>query len=514
MVGKSGRPSLWCCASRRSVKRLCAAGVGVGHLREPLAHLGLRVRGELRAVLERLAVGVELRADRRRSPSFSPRSERATSSSFWTANDIQLRTSSSRRGSLRLSIGECSSEHEVETTMSLAGGPRSSSQQVEAALEVVDPHVPAGHDAREQRLVLRPAVLARSARGCARRARSRAPIAGDRQPRQHRVGLADVVEVGVRRGSSARPRLRRAAGRRARAPPAPPACGPRPAPARRSGPIRRRACPSSASTSAYTSTSESSSSRRSNSSPAHLPSSRKVSGPTRTGLVSIPSSFASAYCVERLARGEARTSCRARARGRCSGSWCRTTSSSPSRSRRRRRPGGRAPSRSRCRGRRRSAVPAVALRHSADERDRVEHLVVEREVVGRDQVDPGLALQLPVRRRAAPRPSGQVVSERSPDQKASVADLSSAGRRCAGNRSTLESACGKRTSWQRRCWAARRPPRARAHERAVYRAGRVQSLPKSAVHGSHRPVRGWRRSHPPRAPKDATLEARATALRR
>ena len=42
-------------------------------------------------------------------------------------------------------------------------------------------------------------------------------------------------------------------------------------------------------------------------------------------------------------------------------------------------------------------VPLVAGRHGTDHRDGVEHLVVEREVVGRDQVDPGVALELPVR---------------------------------------------------------------------------------------------------------------------
>jgi hypothetical protein len=43
-------------------------------------------------------------------------------------------------------------------------------------------------------------------------------------------------------------------------------------------------------------------------------------------------------------------------------------------------------------------VPAVALRDCAHHRDRVQHLVVEREVVRRDQVDAGIDLLLPVRR--------------------------------------------------------------------------------------------------------------------
>ena len=49
-------------------------------------------------------------------PSLVARVSVATSSSFCTANDIQLSTSGSRRGSLVLSTGECWSELEVETT--------------------------------------------------------------------------------------------------------------------------------------------------------------------------------------------------------------------------------------------------------------------------------------------------------------------------------------------------------------------------------------------------------------
>ena len=42
------------------------------------------------------------------------------------------------------------------------------------------------------------------------------------------------------------------------------------------------------------------------------------------------------------------------------------------------------------------AGPAVALGHGADQGARVEHAVVEGEVVGRDEVDPEVALQRPV----------------------------------------------------------------------------------------------------------------------
>src|SRR5256885_10606288 len=52
----------------------------------------------------------------------------------------------------------------------------------------------------------------------------------------------------------------------------------------------------------------------------------------------------------------------------------------------------------------RTARPAVALRHGAHQRARVQHPVVVREVVRRDEIDAGVLLQPPV--AGAPLPTG------------------------------------------------------------------------------------------------------------
>ena len=138
---RGGRRRRSTCRQPLAHLRDCGCAARCGGPRAPCGWRRARRRSRSLALVQRLA------------------SSAATSSSFWTANDIQLSTSSSRFGSLRLSIGECSSEQEVETTSSLAGQRPQLLQQREAALEVVDPDVAADHDAREQRLALGPAVL-------------------------------------------------------------------------------------------------------------------------------------------------------------------------------------------------------------------------------------------------------------------------------------------------------------------------------------------------------------------
>ena len=100
---------------RRSARRASASVICARRSRTA----GLRVRGDSSRSSSALRFASSAAATAS-SPSLSARASVATSSSFWTANDIQLSTSSSRRGSLRLSIGECCSEQEVETTTSLA----------------------------------------------------------------------------------------------------------------------------------------------------------------------------------------------------------------------------------------------------------------------------------------------------------------------------------------------------------------------------------------------------------
>ena len=115
VVGNSGRPRRSCCASRRAangLSRLASESVTCARRSRTC---GLRVRGELRRSSSALAFASNS-AEIASRPSFSARVSAATSSSFCTANDIQLSTSSSRRGSFVLSTGECCSDDDVETT--------------------------------------------------------------------------------------------------------------------------------------------------------------------------------------------------------------------------------------------------------------------------------------------------------------------------------------------------------------------------------------------------------------
>ena len=91
----------------------------------------------------------------------------------------------------------------------------------------------------------------------------------------------------------------------------------------------------------------------------------------------------------------------------------------------------------------RAAVVAVALRDRADERDRVEHLVVEREVVGGDQVDPLLLHEAPVVDADLLRGREQVVGRDLVAQWPSVANLSSRAGPMRGKPETFESAIAK-----------------------------------------------------------------------
>ena len=316
VVGNSGRPSRSCCASRRVGERALAPRVGVGDLREPLAHRGVaRARRAARGPRAPCgwprassAIGV-LALVRARASSA------ATSSSFWTANAIQLSTSSSSRGSLRLSIGECCSEQEVETTTSSPARLRSSSSSVEAAAEVVDPDVAARTTTPANSVLSSGQPCSRDQlEVAARRARSRGRCR-DRQPRQHRVGLADVVEVGVDAGSSARPRPRRAACRRARAPRAPRACGPRPAPARRSAPTRRRACRAPRAPRRRPRRARRAARAGRTPRPRTCPAAGRSAGRSAPAWSRCRASFASWYSSNGLRDETARTSCRARSSG-------------------------------------------------------------------------------------------------------------------------------------------------------------------------------------------------------
>ena len=129
VVGKSGRPSAR--AGRRGgVANGLALRVGLGHGRASRSRTAGCACAGLRAVLERLAV-LSSSAEIASRPSFSARAQRPPRRAS-ARERIQRRTSASRRGSLRLSTGECSSEQEVETT---TRSPRRSQllEQVEAA---------------------------------------------------------------------------------------------------------------------------------------------------------------------------------------------------------------------------------------------------------------------------------------------------------------------------------------------------------------------------------------------
>ena len=344
------------------------------------------------------APGGSPRAPRRsrRAPSFTPAASTATSSSFCTANDIQLRTSSSRRGSLRLSIGECCSEQDVETTTLSPACPRSSSSRSRLRARSLIHTLRPVHDAREQGLVLGPPVLGDQLAVLRRRRRSRATRrrpAGARAP----GSLADVVEVGRDQD------LRSALDRRE------PLVG-----ALERLELRGRAVldqhglvelhPLGAE-------------------PAelgqhlgvHLHEVVEQLQPVEllTGALALQQEgqrpdqhrlgldaevLGLLVVLERLARGEAGTPCRAEL-----GDDVVVVGVEPLRHLHR----GHVDAAGLAAARHREvgvevdvarAVPAVALRHCADQCDRVQHLVVEREVVGRDQVDPGVALELPVGR--------------------------------------------------------------------------------------------------------------------
>ena len=124
----------------------------------------------------------------------------------------------------------------------------------------------------------------------------------------------------------------------------------------------------------------------------HLPSSRNVSGPSSTGRVWMPSAQRLVELVDRLGRGEPELHARLelghdvvvvrveplghvqrRRSRRCRGPW-----------------------RSRSPDRPRSPATPNRFGHGPDHDRRVEHVVVEREVVGRDVLDAQRPLQLPV----------------------------------------------------------------------------------------------------------------------
>ena len=342
-------------ARRRTGSR--GVAVGVGHLREPLAHLRVARARRVAPVLERLARSRRAPTAIASRPSLVARVSAATSSSFCTANDIQLSTSASRRGSLVLSTGECCSE--------LRGGrPRpcrrrclrsSSIRSRLAARSLIQTLRPLTTPAK--RILSSGQPCLRDEVAVLRAVDEVERHAGDGQARQHRVGVADVVEVGrdddLRSAFDARP----ASCRRARAPRAPPACGPRPAPARRTAPTPRRASPQLGEHLRVDGDEVVEQLEVVELLAGRLALQQEGQRPDEHRLRLDAQRLRLGVVLQRLARAEAELHPAARARERCSGSSCRTTSSSPSPSRRRRRSDGRAPWRSRCRGRCRSIRP-------------------------------------------------------------------------------------------------------------------------------------------------------------
>ena len=165
VVGNSGSPSRSCWASRRVGERALAAGVGVGHLLEPLAHLRVAGAGRVAPVLERLAVLLELLADRV-AALVQPARQRChlvelLHGERHPAQDLVVEprlVALVDRGVLQRA-GRRDNQVVARVAAQLV-------EQVEARRDVVDPHVAAVHDAREQGLVLRPPVLATSSRLC------------------------------------------------------------------------------------------------------------------------------------------------------------------------------------------------------------------------------------------------------------------------------------------------------------------------------------------------------------